>query len=77
MLDPRGMDMRIWADTTALQLDQYGPVYRLDDEANWRDWASYVIALPTVNACDPPLPDDFDDFREWAQRFVGAFEFVI
>ncbi len=77
MLDPRGMNMLAWADSTALQLDQYGSVFRLDTEDNWREWAAYVISLPVVNTSDPPQPDDFADFRDWAQRFVGAFELMV
>lgn len=77
MLDPWGMPMLAWADATALQLDQYGSVYRLDSEDDWRTWAAYVISLPTVNESDPPLPDDFASFRDWAQRFVGSFNLVV
>lgn len=77
MIDPSGMPMLAWADAMALDLDRHGAVYRLDREDDWRRWAAYVVSLPVVNTCDPPLPDGFDSFREWAQRFVGAYQGVL
>lgn len=77
MIDPAGIPMLQWSDAMALDLDRHGAVFRLDREDDWREWASYVVSLPGVNTCDPPLPEGFSTFRAWAQRFVGAYQTVV
>lgn len=77
MILPVGISMTDWADSTALELDKYGPVFRLDDERDWRTWASYVVGIPQVQTVDPPTPAQFSSFRDWAQRFVEAWSHVV
>ena len=70
---PTGMGLRDWADQVALDLDNYGALGRLDDVENWQNWAMQFLNNTTLGR-NFPLPYDFDDWREWAERFCQATE---
>jgi hypothetical protein len=70
---PTGMGLRDWADQVALDLDNYGALGRLDDVENWQNWAMQFLNNTTLGR-NFPLPYDFDDWRDWAERFCQTAE---
>ena len=66
---PMGMGLRDWADQIALDLDPYGAFGRLDDETQWQNWAMQFLNNMTLKE-NFPIPYNFTDWREWAERFV-------
>lgn len=71
MIDPRGMvDAREWADFITLPLEQIGVTpRRLDNPANWKDWAYDLIQDVRLEGFQTPDPRVYADWREWAERF--------
>jgi len=65
---PTNMSLSDWADQTLLNFDKYGAMKRLEDEALWQDWAMQFLNN-TVLKENFPVPYDFDDWQEWAERF--------
>ena len=65
---PTNMSLSDWADQTLLNFDKYGAIKRLEDEALWQDWAMQFLNN-TVLKENFPVPYDFDDWQEWAERF--------
>jgi hypothetical protein len=59
-----------WADMMTLELERYGSIGRLDDPERWKDWANRAISVPNIAVSVPPIPDAFDDWRSWAERFI-------
>ena len=70
---PTGMGLRDWADLIALDLDPYGAFGRLDDESNWQNWAMQFLNNMTLRE-NFPVPYNFDNWREWAERFCQTLE---
>lgn len=66
---PTGMELRDWADQVVLDLDRYGAFGRLENEAEWRDWAVQFLNNTTLGR-NPPNPYQFADWREWAERLA-------
>ncbi len=62
--------LRDWADQVVLDLDNYGPLMRLDDETKWQEWGVQFCVISGLSQKNIPNPRDFDDWRIWAQRFV-------
>ena len=69
MIDPRFHTVLEWTDFTGAELESFGTVMRLDTPENWRDWAAHAISLGGLQAKNAPNPYQFDDWREWAERF--------
>lgn len=70
---PTGMELRDWADQIALDLDPFGAFGRLDIESNWQNWAMQFLNNMTLRE-NFPVPYNFDDWREWAERFCQVLE---
>lgn len=70
---PSGMDLRDWADQIALDLDPFGAFGRLDVESNWQNWAMQFLNNMRLQE-NIPVPYNFDDWREWAERFCQTVE---
>ena len=70
---PTGMGLRDWADQIALDLDPFGAFGRLDVEANWQNWAMQFLNNMTLKE-NFPIPYNFDNWREWAERFCQVLE---
>jgi hypothetical protein len=65
---PTYMSLSDWADQTLLNFDKYGAMKRLEDEALWQDWAMQFLNNTALKE-NFPVPYDFDDWQEWAERF--------
>jgi hypothetical protein len=72
VIHPRGMSPRDWCDRMVLELDRFGtiPVIMADEE--WKQWGREVIQLSEISIFDPPAPDFYEDFEEWAIDFNDA-----
>jgi len=66
------IELRDWADQLSLDLAEYAPIPRLDDESKWQEWGVAFCALSGISQKNPPNPLAFDDWRDWASRFVQA-----
>ena len=65
---PTRMSLMDWADQVALDLDPYGALRRLNDEADWQNWAMQFLNNTSLKE-NFPVPYHFTDWREWAERF--------
>ena len=70
---PTGMSLRDWADQIALDLDSFGAFGRLDIEEQWQNWAMQFLNNMSLGN-NFPLPNDFQNWREWAERFCQTLE---
>ena len=70
---PVMIELRDWADQVVLDLDQYGPLMRLDDEADWQTWGTQFVTISGLSQKNPPDPRAFNDWREWTSRLCGVF----
>lgn len=66
---PQGMNLMDWASQIVLDLDAYGSFGRLEDPALWQDWAMQYFNNSALGR-NFPVPYDFQDWREWAERFA-------
>lgn len=71
-IDPRFVDLYRWADETVGLLYDVSAVPRLDAPGEWLPWARDVVGTPAIAAFNPPDPDHFADWREWAVEFNEA-----
>lgn len=72
-INPAGMGAVEWADRmTPIIINEgaSGDIGRLDDEANWQEWARGVILSNTNWQSTAPNPYQFTDWRLWAERFL-------
>lgn len=69
-IDPRGMDLKQWAD---FLVQDYGSDFLpiLLDPDRWQDWAMRVIEAPSFASQSAPSPLGFSTWRPWAERLVG------
>ncbi len=65
---PTNMALSDWADQIVLDLDPYGAFGRLDNVDMWQDWGVQFLNNTTIGK-NIPRPYDFEDWREWAERF--------
>ena len=74
LTDPRYHRLQDWADYTVFNLENYGPIARLEKESEWKSWAAGIIGINGISQKNPPSPYDFNDWKEWAFRFYQALE---
>ncbi len=74
LTDPRYMELNLWADATVFDLENFGPIARLDDPTKWQDWAAGIIGINGISQQNPPSPYFYDDWREWAMRFYEMLD---
>ena len=68
---PTNMELLDWASQINLDLDSFGAFGRLDDPNRWQDWGMQFLNSTTIGR-NLPIPYGFTDWREWAERLVGA-----
>lgn len=75
MINPTGMTLRDWADSTILSVNDAWGFSRLDDEKLWQAWGvAFLSAVPFTQQA-PPNPYQFSDWREWAMRIYILSDF--
>lgn len=72
IIDPQGMSPQDWCDRMALELDAFGLIPVMTHGMGWKEWGRQVIQLQRISRMDPPNPDDYEDFEEWATYFNDA-----
>lgn len=73
-VNPIGMSLQDWADSTILAIGDNYAVGRLDDEAEWKSWASGLVRSNNIVNRNPPNPYMFTDWREFAMRLYPMLE---
>lgn len=68
---PTYMQLLDWAGQVITDLDPYGSFGRLDDETKWQDWGVQFLNNTAIGR-NLPNPYGFTDWKEWAERLVGA-----
>ena len=74
LIDPRTVDLRLWADSVVFDLEEFGPIGRLENESEWKDWGAGLIGINGISQRNPPSPYQYDDWKEWAIRFYQMFD---
>lgn len=67
---PSGMALQDWADQIVLDLDLFGSFSKLEGD-DWQTWATQFLNNAVIGA-NPPMPQQFDAWDDWAERFVGS-----
>lgn len=65
---PTNMELMDWAAQVVLDLDPYGAFGRLSKEDEWQNWGVQFLNNTTIGR-NLPIPYQFEDWREWAERF--------
>lgn len=68
MIDPTFMSAVEWTDRMAMLLPQILPL-KINQDEDWRAWAMHVLQSPDISRYNPPNPEPFAHWREWAYRF--------
>lgn len=68
---PTNMELLDWAAQINLDLDSFGAFGRLDNPDRWQDWGMQFLNNTTIGR-NLPIPYGFTDWKEWAERLVGA-----
>ncbi len=87
IIDPRGFadnEVVQWADFMTGLLEFFAadvngsdPNYqRLDDPAEWQQWATGVFGGVDALGQDVPDPMDYDNWKEWAMRMFSTTNFM-
>lgn len=58
-----------WADQMSLFLDPYGIAPTILSPLEWQQWAYEVCQIQAIAACNPPSPEYYKRWREWAKDF--------
>jgi hypothetical protein len=66
---PVQMSVMEWAEAMILPLSSKIVCPRLLNGDQWRDWGNKLIQFPAIAAYNPPQPEKFNDWREWAYQF--------
>ena len=71
-VDPRGLSATQWCNFMAPVLAPFGPLPAVREDAEWRGWADAVCAMSGISKRTPPLPEFFDQWSDWATRFIDV-----
>lgn len=67
-IDPRDMDLQVWADQMVLNFETVAQIPRLTEPARWQDWAASLLAIAAFSGILIANPYSFTDWRDWATR---------
>lgn len=68
MIDPTFMGAIEWTDRMAMLLPSIPPM-KITREEEWKTWADYVSQFPQISQYNPPSPETYSNWRDWAYRF--------
>ncbi len=71
---PVGISLLDWADQITLDLENQMQPRKLLNVLEWQDWAVQFTVYGTLPGDQPPNPYQFDNWRDWAERFCDAVE---
>jgi hypothetical protein len=67
---PRGLDLKSWADSVCLDLGALGIVGKVEGD-NWQAWGAQLCNnIDTV--ANLPNPYGFEKWDEWAERLCSV-----
>lgn len=72
IIDPRGTTVQDWCDRMVLELDRFGTIPIIGRDMDWKGWGRQVIQLQEISNYQPPSPDEYEEFVEWALDFNDA-----
>ena len=67
MIDPRTYTATEWMQRVGSALSFTS--FLISNDAQWKDWALYVMSYPQVSQFSPPDPRLFENWMDWAIRF--------
>ena len=70
-VDPRYLSFMEWADRV-VDSTNYG--IPKATRVNWKEWATSVLEVPSIASQLPPRPEEYSDWRVWAEDFNRAVE---
>jgi hypothetical protein len=70
IIDPRPLSLTDWCDVMTFVLQKALTPPILLDPDHWKEWARVVIQSPGIAKFHPPRPDNYEDWKEWAIRFI-------
>lgn len=74
-VDPRFIpSFQEWADFMYPSLQQYGVIEQITYGSDWKSWANGLLSLNGIAQNGAPSPYGFDDWKEWAMRFVEVLD---
>lgn len=73
MIVPQLIDAVTWCNLTAQDLSVYGTLPVVRNLVEWRSWAKTAVQLDGIQALKPPLPDQYENWDEWASLFIEIF----
>jgi hypothetical protein len=69
VVDPRGMSIRDWVDSTLDLLSSFVPIMKIEKDEQWREWGNFVRLTLKRRGILVPDPSQFPEFEDWAFRF--------
>lgn len=69
---PSNMSFQDWADVVVQDLEAEGLVPINKGEDQWQPWAISLSQVPLVAGRNPPNPIQYKNWKDWAERFIGA-----
>lgn len=74
MIIPVNVSVTEWCDMSTPDLLKFGPIPLLLNPDQWQNWARFVITLPQISEVQPPLPESFSRWDQWAFRFIQTLQ---
>lgn len=69
-VNPNGIDPRDWMDIMGRFLAPFSvSVYKVERGDQWREWGSHVRQSLVRRGIIIPIPDQYLDWRDWADAF--------
>lgn len=65
---PVNISLMTWVEAL---IHEYPDLPQLNDETQWKRWATEVISFSEFSNDNVPHPDNFLDWREWAAMFTN------
>lgn len=74
-VDPRFIPtFKEWSDFMYPTLEQYGVIEQYTHGSDWQSWGAGLLSLNGIAQVGAPSPYQFDDWKEWAMRFIDAMD---
>jgi len=67
---PVNIDMEDWVDALRLEYSNVD-IPLLLDKNDWKNWVDMLRLTSSFVDSDIPQSQGFNDFRDWAYRFIG------
>ena len=71
-IDPRDITPTEWCDRMVLELDRFGTIPVIMADEDWKQWGRETIQLSEISVFNPPDPETYDEFEDWALDFNDA-----